>query len=94
MKGIDPPGDVTIRSQRNDDGELVISVSDTGVGLPKDRADQIFNAFFTTKPQGTGLGLTISRSIVESHGGRLWATANLGRGTTFHVSLPTKAERE
>jgi PAS domain S-box-containing protein len=94
MKIAGPPGEVTIRSQQNDDGELLISVSDTGVGLPKDRADQIFNAFFTTKPQGTGLGLTISRSIVESHGGRLWATANAGRGTTFHLALPTKPGRE
>jgi signal transduction histidine kinase len=65
-------------------------VSDTGVGLPQDHGDQIFSAFFTTKPQGTGLGLTISRSIVESHGGRLWATPNDGRGTTFWLTLVTK----
>jgi signal transduction histidine kinase len=66
----------------------LISVTDTGMGLPIGKADQIFNAFFTTKPQGTGLGLTITRSIVEPHGGRIWATANSGRGTTFHFTLP------
>ena len=62
------------------------------MGLPAEKADQIFNAFFTTKPQGSGMGLAISRSIVESHGGRLWATANYGRGATFHFTLPTAAE--
>ena len=81
-------GNVTVTSQRDPDGHLLISVSDTGVGLP-DHADQIFNAFFTTKPQGSGMGLAIGRSIVESHGGRLWATANSGPGATFHLSLPT-----
>ncbi len=66
--------------------------SETGVGLPLQQADQIFNAFFTTKPQGTGMGLRISRSIVESHGGRLWAADNSSRGASFHLSLPTKVE--
>jgi signal transduction histidine kinase len=67
---------------------VLISVSDAGVGLPIGRADEIFNAFFTTKPQGSGMGLAISRSIVESHGGYLWATSNDGQGATFHFSLP------
>jgi hypothetical protein len=67
----------------------VASDSDMGVGLPVGRADEIFNAFFTTKPQGSGMGLAISRSIVESHGGRLWATSHDGRGATFHFTLPT-----
>jgi signal transduction histidine kinase len=58
------------------------------VGLPMEKMDQIFSAFFTTKPQGSGMGLAISRSIVESHGGQLWATANDGRGATFHFTLP------
>lgn len=80
-------GTLAIRSEL-EDGRLLVSVSDTGVGLPVERADQIFNAFFTTKPQGSGMGLAISRSIVESHGGRLWATPNDGRGTSFHFSLP------
>ncbi len=84
----DGAGELTIRSQRTADGVLLISVSDTGVGLPADKSDQIFNAFFTTKPQGSGMGLAICRSIVESHGGHLWATANCGRGATFHFTLP------
>jgi signal transduction histidine kinase len=67
---------------------VLISVSDTGAGLPPERADEIFNAFFTTKPQGSGMGLAISKSIVESHGGRIWATGNGGRGATFHFTLP------
>jgi PAS domain S-box-containing protein len=80
---------LTIKSQWNPDDQLLISVSDTGVGLPTERADKIFEAFFTTKPQGTGMGLSISRSIIESHGGRLWATTNPEQGTTFQFTLPT-----
>jgi signal transduction histidine kinase len=60
------------------------------VGLPVEQANQIFSAFFTTKPQGTGMGLSISRTIIESHGGRLWATANPGQGATFHFTLPAE----
>ena len=82
-------GVLTIKAQVDQDGRVLISVSDTGVGLPAKKADQIFDAFFTTKPQGSGMGLAVSRSILESHGGRLWATANSGRGATFHFSLPT-----
>jgi PAS domain S-box-containing protein len=84
-------GVLTVKTQLGD-GQLLISVSDTGVGLPKEKTEQIFEAFFTTKPQGSGMGLSISRSIVESHGGRLWAMANNGRGATFHFTLPTAAE--
>jgi len=80
-------GDLTIKSQRNPDGQVLISVSDTGIGLPPERANKVFDAFFTTKPQGTGLGLSISRSIIESHGGRLWATGNSDRGATFQFTL-------
>jgi PAS domain S-box-containing protein len=86
----DTGSNLSIRSQQSEDGELLISVTDDGVGLPAGRADEIFNAFFTTKSQGTGLGLSIARSIVESHGGRVWATANAGRGTTFHFTLPIR----
>jgi PAS domain S-box-containing protein len=85
----DEGGEITVKSQLQD-GRLQFSVSDTGVGLPAEKMDQIFSAFFTTKPQGSGMGLAISRSIVESHGGRLWATANGGRGATFHFILPTQ----
>lgn len=84
----DNGGELSVRSQLSENRQLLISISDTGVGLPAQRADQIFNAFFTTKPQGTGLGLAITRSILESHGGRVWATPNPGRGTTFHFTLP------
>ena len=87
-------GVLTVKSQLEEDGRVMISVSDTGVGLPAEKSHQIFNAFFTTKPQGCGMGLAISRSIVESHGGRLWATANSGRGATFHFTLPTAAAQE
>jgi PAS domain S-box-containing protein len=87
----DSGGELTVKSQLQD-GQLQFSVSDAGLGLPKEKMDQIFSAFFTTKPQGSGMGLAISRSIVESHGGRLWATANDGRGATFHFTLPTAAE--
>jgi PAS domain S-box-containing protein len=83
----DSGGELTVKSERQD-GRLQFSLSDTGVGLPTEKMDQIFSAFFTTKTQGSGMGLAISRSIVESHGGRLWATANDGRGATFHFTLP------
>jgi signal transduction histidine kinase len=93
MKDVDGTRELTIKSQCGD-GEVLISVSDTGVGLPPQQADQIFNAFFTTKAHGTGMGLRISRTIVESHGGRLWASENLPRGASFHLTLPTKVEAQ
>jgi PAS domain S-box-containing protein len=86
----DSGGELTVKSELQDD-QLQFSVSDMGVGLPSEKMDQIFSAFFTTKTQGSGMGLAISRSIVESQGGRLWATANDGRGATFHFTLPTQA---
>ncbi len=88
----DSGGELTITSRLNPEGQLVVSISDTGVGLPADSAERIFDAFHTTKPQGTGMGLAISRSIVEAHGGRVWATANQEAGATFHFTLPAKAE--
>jgi PAS domain S-box-containing protein len=84
---VDTAGELSIKSQLAENSRPLISVTDTGVGLPNGKTDQIFNAFFTTKPQGTGLGLAIARSVVESHGGRIWATANSGRGTTFYFTL-------
>jgi len=89
MKSMNTPGKLTIKSQQDDSGQLLISVMDTGVGVPPEKIEQIFNAFFTSKPQGTGMGLAISRSIIESHGGRLWATPNAGPGATLHFILPT-----
>ena len=92
MKDVDGTRELTIKSQRAENEQVVVSVSDTGVGLPSQQADQIFNAFFTTKPHGTGMGLRICRSIVESHGGRLWAANNSPRGASFHFALSTKTE--
>jgi PAS domain S-box-containing protein len=86
-------GDLTIASRLGEDGQTLISVTDAGVGLPTENPDQIFDSFVTTKPQGTGMGLAITRSIVESHGGRLWATANSGPGATFVFSLPDDVSR-
>ena len=80
---------LTIKSQSCGNYQVLISVSDTGIGLPPERADKLFEAFFTTKPQGTGMGLSISRSIIESHGGRMWAIANSERGATFQFTLPS-----
>jgi PAS domain S-box-containing protein len=88
----DTGGELRITSKRTEDGQLMISVSDSGIGLPQEKPDRIFQAFFTTKAQGTGMGLSISRAIVESHSGRLWASSNTGRGATFHFSLPTEAK--
>jgi signal transduction histidine kinase len=90
MKAAIGGGRVTIKSVVCD-AQLLISVSDTGVGLPQEREEEIFHAFFTTKEKGTGMGLPISRSIIESHGGRLWAAGAPGSGTTFQFTLPTAA---
>jgi PAS domain S-box-containing protein len=91
MKNVDGTRELAITSQPADNEELLVSVSDTGVGLPP-QADQIFKAFFTTKAHGTGMGLSISRSIVESHGGRLWAGTHSPRGASFYFTLPSKAQ--
>jgi PAS domain S-box-containing protein len=87
MKGTTGSAELTIKSEVRD-GQLLISVCDTGVGLPPEQAEEIFKAFFTTKDKGTGMGLPISRSIIESHGGRLWAASASGRGAAFHFTLP------
>jgi PAS domain S-box-containing protein len=90
----DGGGTLTISSGVNSEGHLIVSISDTGVGLPPESAELIFNPFHTTKPQGTGMGLTITRSILEAYGGRVWATANPGAGATFHFTLPSGAEAQ
>ncbi len=87
----DTGGELTVASKRTEDGQLLISVSDTGIGLSIDEAERIFEAFFTTKPQGTGMGLSISRRIIASHGGHLLASPNIGRGSTFQFTLPVEA---
>jgi signal transduction histidine kinase len=92
MNDVDGRRELAIKSQRAENEELMVSVSDTGVGLPPQQANQIFNAFFTTKVHGTGMGLSVSRSIVVSHNGRLWAADNSPRGASFHFVLPTKVE--
>jgi PAS domain S-box-containing protein len=87
MKAVDGPRQLTLGTQNDIKEELLVSVADTGVGLPPNQAGQIFNAFFTTKEHGTGMGLRISRTIIEAHGGRLWATNNHPRGASFHFTL-------
>jgi PAS domain S-box-containing protein len=86
----DESGELSITSKRTEDGQLLIAVSDSGIGLAGEEPERIFEAFFTTKPQGTGMGLSISRRIIESHGGRLWASPNTGRGATFQFTLPNE----
>ena len=89
MKLVDGARELSVRSKRGEDEHLLVSVGDTGVGLPQQR-DRVFDAFFSTKVHGTGMGLSISRSIVESHGGRLWASDNSPRGAIFSLSIPIK----
>ena len=91
MKSMNTPGKLTIKSQQDDSGQLLISVMDTGVGVPLEKLDHIFNPFFTSKPEGTGMGLPISRSIIQAHGGSLCAIPNDGRGATFQFTLPVEA---
>jgi PAS domain S-box-containing protein len=99
LNGIDAVKDVhgerelTIKSGRQN-RDLLISVTDMGKGLPEQEAEKIFDAFFTTKTEGTGMGLSISRSIIESHGGRLWAMNNSSNGATFYFTLPTNVEAQ
>jgi signal transduction histidine kinase len=85
----DRPRRLVISSKRDDADQVCLSVEDTGVGVDPERAEQLFEAFYTTKPEGMGMGLAISRSIIESHHGRLWAAANEGPGATFSFSIPS-----
>jgi C4-dicarboxylate-specific signal transduction histidine kinase len=87
MKEASGERELAITSRRTSPEQVQVSVNDTGVGLPKQQ-DQIFKPFFTTKSDGIGMGLSISRSIIESHGGRLWASDNSPHGASFHVALP------
>jgi C4-dicarboxylate-specific signal transduction histidine kinase len=92
MNNGDETRELTISSQRAENGQIAVSVGDTGVGLPPLPGNQIFKAFFTTKPHSIGIGLSISRSIIEEHGGRLWAANNASRGANFHLTLPSEGE--
>jgi PAS domain S-box-containing protein len=89
----DMGGELIIASKRVEDGSLVVSVSDSGIGLPSDNPERIFEAFFTTKPKGTGMGLSISRRIIESHGGHLCAIPKAGQGAIFQFTLPGRETR-
>jgi PAS domain S-box-containing protein len=92
MKESNETRELTVQSRCAENDQVLLSVSDTGVGLPAQQEERIFEAFFTTKSNGTGMGLSISRSIIEGHGGRLWAASNSGRGATFYVTLPNASE--
>ncbi len=94
MRDVNGVRELVITSRLAEHEQLEVSVSDTGVGFPAGQAEKIFDAFFTTKPHGTGMGLRISRSIVESHGGRLWAANASAHGASFHLVLPTKIEAQ
>ena len=88
----DRPRELVIRSRRDASQEVFVSVTDCGVGISAENADRLFNAFFTTKSNGMGMGLSICRSIMEAHGGRLWATANVPHGAAFEFTLPVNAD--
>ena len=88
----DRPRELVLRSRRDEKQQVLVSVTDCGVGIPVENADRLFNAFFTTKSSGMGMGLSICRTIMEAHGGRLWATANIPHGATFHLTLPLNAD--
>jgi PAS domain S-box-containing protein len=84
----DRPRELVLRSQAHDGEEVHVMVEDVGTGIDPETADRMFTAFFTTKPGGMGMGLSITRSIIEAHGGRIWATANAQHGAIFHLVLP------
>jgi signal transduction histidine kinase len=88
----DRPRELVIRSQLDETRRVLVTVTDSGVGISAENTDRLFNAFFTTKSSGMGMGLSICRSIVEAHGGRLWATANVPHGATFQFTLPVNTD--
>jgi two-component system sensor kinase FixL len=88
----DGPRELLIRSQRHDIDQVLVEVRDSGIGIDPENADLLFSAFFTTKPDGVGIGLSICRSIIQAHGGRIWASPNTGRGATLQFTLPLSAE--
>jgi C4-dicarboxylate-specific signal transduction histidine kinase len=92
MKAVDGPRELTLGTRNDSDRQLLVSVADTGIGIPADQTGQIFQAFFTTKEYGTGMGLRISQTIIEAHGGRLWVTENHPRGASFHFTLDASSD--
>jgi signal transduction histidine kinase len=99
MNGIQAMGAVTdrhrelrIRSREHGSDQILVAVEDSGIGIEPEHAARLFNAFFTTKPDGMGMGLSICRSIIEAHGGQLWATANVPHGARFQFTLPLNAD--
>jgi signal transduction histidine kinase len=99
MNGIEAMQSVTdrsrelvIRSRLDEAQQVLVSVTDCGVGISAENADQLFNPFFTTKSGGMGMGLSICRSIMEAHGGRLWAAANVPHGAALQFTLPVNAD--
>jgi len=90
MKAVtDRPRELVIRSEPHESGEVLVTVQDSGIGLDAQNMERLFEPFYTTKPEGMGMGLSISRSIIKAHGGRLWAKPNDGLGATFQFTLPT-----
>jgi signal transduction histidine kinase len=87
MAGLANVRKLLIRSHQYDADQVVVAVTDVGVGIDQNTANKLFNAFFTTKPNGMGMGLSICRSIIEAHEGRLWVSRNSGPGTTFQFTL-------
>jgi signal transduction histidine kinase len=84
----DRPREILIRSQQNEAGQVLVAVLDSGIGIDSETAEKLFSAFFTTKASGMGMGLSISRSIIRAHGGRLWASPNTDHGAAFQFTVP------
>ena len=85
----DRPREILIRSQLHEAGQVLVAVLDSGIGIDSETAEKLFNAFFTTKPSGMGMGLSISRSIIRAHGGKLWVSPNPDHGAAFQFTVPT-----
>jgi signal transduction histidine kinase len=90
----DRPRDLQVSATRSSGGSVLVSIRDSGVGIDPSNVEKIYDAFFTTKPMGVGMGLSISRSIIEAHGGRIWAVRNDGAGLTMQFTLPVDGARQ